>query len=63
MNNNITEEQQAALTELRQAMDVIKKCPSGKAGESAENKYAEVYKKCYRMGLFQYPLKICRATR
>jgi hypothetical protein len=63
VNTNLTEEQQAALTELRQAMDVIKKCPSGKAGESAENKYAEVYKKCYRMGLFQYPLKICRATR
>lgn len=63
MNKNLTEEQQDALTELRQAMDVIKKCPSGKAGESAESKYAEVYKKCYRLGLFQYPLTICKSTR
>jgi len=60
---NLTEEQEDALRELRQAMDAIKRCPSGKAGESAENKYAEVYKKCYRMGLFQYPLQVCRATR
>ncbi len=58
-----TEEQENALKDLRSAMDAIKRCPSGKAGESAENKYAEVYKKCYRLGLFQYPLTICRATR
>jgi hypothetical protein len=63
MAKNYTEEQEAALRDLRAAMDNIKKCPSGKAGESAENKYAEAYKKCYRMGLVQYPLKICRATR
>lgn len=63
MNKNLTEEQQDALVELRQAMDAIKKCPSGKAGESAEAKYAEVYKKCYRMGLFQYPLTVCKSTR
>lgn len=61
--NNLTEEQEDALRDLRQAMDNIKKCPSGKAGETAESKYAEAYKKCYRMGLFQYPLQICRATR
>jgi hypothetical protein len=59
----LSEEQENALRDLKVAMDAIKRCPSGKAGESAENKYAEVYKKCYRMGLFQYPLTICRATR
>lgn len=58
-----TEEQENALRDLRAAMDAIKRCPSGKAGESAENKYAEAYRKCYRMGLFQYPLTICRSTR
>jgi len=61
--NNLTEEQEEALRDLRQAMDNLKKCPSGKTGETAESKYAEAYKKCYRMGLFQYPLQICRATR
>jgi len=55
MNNNLTEEQEAALRDLRSAMDAIKKCPGGKAGESAENRYAEVYKKSYRMGQVQYP--------
>jgi hypothetical protein len=63
MDKNLTEEQESALRDLRSAMDAIKKCPSGKAGESAENKYAEIYKKCYRMGLVQYPLQVCRATR
>jgi hypothetical protein len=57
-----TEEQENALRDLRSAMDAIKRCPSGKAGESAEAKYAEVYKKCYRLGLFQYPLRVCKTT-
>jgi hypothetical protein len=57
-----TEEQEIALRDLRSAMDAIKRCPSGKAGESAEAKYAEVYKKCYRLGLFQYPLSVCKTT-
>ena len=59
----LSEEQESALRDLRTAMDAIKKCPSGKAGESAEARYAEVYKKCYRMGLVQYPLRVCKSTR
>ena len=58
----LTEEQENALRDLKSAMDAIKRCPSGKAGETAESKYAEVYKKCYRLGLFQYPLRICKTT-
>lgn len=58
----LTEEQENALRDLKSAMDAIKRCPSGKTGETAEAKYGEVYKKCYRLGLFQYPLRICKTT-
>lgn len=58
----LTDEQENALRDLKSAMDAIKRCPSGKTGETAEAKYGEIYKKCYRLGLFQYPLRICKTT-
>jgi hypothetical protein len=58
----LTDEQETALRELKIAMDAIKRCPSGKTGESAEARYGEVYKKCYRLGLFQYKLSTCKTT-
>lgn len=59
----LTDEQQTALRDLNTAMDAIKRCPSGKTGESAESRYAEAYKKCYRLGIFSYPLRVCKSTR
>lgn len=50
-----TEEDEKALQELRAASDNLKKCISGKPGESAEKRYLEAYTKCYRLGLKQYP--------
>lgn len=57
-----TEEDEKALRELASAIDAIRKT-AGKAGEGAEARYAEAYKKCYRLGLKQYPVKIGLATR
>lgn len=57
-----TEEDERALRDLASAMDAIRKT-AGKAGEGAEARYAEAYKKCYRLGLKQYPVKTGLATR
>jgi hypothetical protein len=57
-----TEEDERALRELASAIDSVRKT-AGKAGEGAEARYAEAYKKCYRLGLKQYPLKTGLATR
>ena len=58
-----TEEDERALRDLASAMEAIRKGAGGKAGESAEARYAEVYNKCYRMGLKQYKLQVCKTTR
>ena len=58
-----TEEDERALRDLDAAMNDIKKSVGGKAGESAEARYAELYNKCYRMGLKQYKLQVCKTTR
>lgn len=58
-----TEEDQRALRDLDAAMNAIKKSIGGKAGESAEARYAEAYNKCYRLGLKQYKLQYCKTTR
>lgn len=57
-----TDEDEKALRELASAMDSIRKT-AGKAGEGAEARYAEAYKRCYRLGLKQYPLKTGMTTR
>lgn len=57
-----TEEDEKALRDLQNAIEGIRKS-AGKAGESAEARYAEAYKKCFRLGLKQYPLKTGLATR
>lgn len=59
----MTDEQEKALRELDSAMNNIRKGAGGKAGESLEAKYAEAYQKCYRLGLKQYPLQVCKTTR
>lgn len=58
-----TEEDEKALRDLDKAMDAIKKSVGGKQGETLEAKYAEAYNKCYRMGLKQYKLQVCKTTR
>lgn len=58
-----TEEDERAIRDLASAMDAIRRTAGGKSGESAENKYAEAYNKCYRLGLKQYPLQVCKTTR
>jgi hypothetical protein len=60
---NYTEEDERAIRNLATAMDNLRKSVGGKPGESAEAKYAEAYNLCYRLGLKQYKLKICRSTR
>lgn len=61
--NQYTEEDQRALRDLDTAMNNIRKGAGGKAGEALEAKYAEAYEKCYRMGLKQYKLQVCKTTR
>ena len=61
--NEYTEEDQRALRDLDTAMNNIRKGSGGKAGEALEAKYAEAYEKCYRMGLKQYKLQVCKTTR
>lgn len=58
-----TEEDERALRDLDAAMNNIKKSVGGKQGESLEARYAEIYNKCYRMGLKQYKLQFCKTTR
>lgn len=58
-----TEDDERALRELAAAGDSLRKAGGGKAGESAEKKYAEAYTKCYRLGLKQYPPTVCKTTR
>jgi hypothetical protein len=58
-----TEEQEKALRDFNSASDSLRKAAGGKAGESAESKYGEAYKKCYQLGLKQYKMQICKSTR
>jgi hypothetical protein len=58
-----TEEDERAIRELAIAMDSVRKSIGGKPGESAEARYAEAYNKCYRLGLKQYKLQVCKTTR
>jgi hypothetical protein len=62
-SDKYTEEDERALRDLQAAADGVRKVGGGKTGESAENKYAEAYRKCYRLGLKQYPPTICKSTR
>lgn len=60
---DLTDEQERALRELEAASNNLKRAAGGKVGESAEKAYGEAYKKCYRLGLKQYPPTVCRSTR
>ena len=53
-----TDEDRQAIRDLEVAMGAIRKAVGGKAGEGFEKKYADVYKKCYRLGLKDYKLKV-----
>jgi len=61
--SELTEEQDRALRNLAAASDAVRKGMGGKAGESAEVKYGEAYKRCYQLGLKQYAPTICKSTR
>lgn len=58
-----TEEDERALRDLDNAINNIRKGAGGKAGEALEARYAEAYEKCYRLGLKQYKLQVCKTTR
>jgi hypothetical protein len=58
-----TEEDEQALKGLESAAVNMRKGMGGKAGEAAENKYLEAYKRCYQLGLKDYPPVIGAATR
>ena len=58
-----TEEQERALRNLNSASESLRKAAGGKAGESAESRYGEAYKKCYQLGLKQYKPQVCKSTR
>lgn len=61
--DNLTDEQQRALRDFESASNNLRKASGGKVGESAEKAYGEAYKRCYRLGLKQYPPTVCRSTR
>jgi hypothetical protein len=58
-----TVEQEKALREFNAASENLRKANGGKAGESAESRYGETYKKCHQLGLKQYKMQICKSTR
>lgn len=57
-----TDEDEKALRDLNSAIEAVRRT-TGKAGEAAEKKYAEAYRRCYQLGLKQYPLVTGRSTR
>jgi hypothetical protein len=61
--SNLTDEQEKALRDLDAASTNLKRAAGGKVGEQAEKKYGEAYKRCYQLGLKQYPPTICKTTR
>lgn len=58
-----TDEQEKALRDLNSASDALRRTAGGKAGDAAEKKYGEAYKRCHQLGLKQYPMIICKTTR
>jgi hypothetical protein len=58
----LTDEQERALRDLEKVTNDIKRGVGGKQGEALEKKYAEAYTECYRLGLKQYKLQLCRTT-
>lgn len=60
---NYTEEQERALRDLEAASNNLKRAAGGKAGEGAEALYGQAYQRCYRLGLKQFPMTICKTTR
>ena len=58
-----TEEDENALRNLESAAAIMRKGMGGKAGEASESKYLEAYKRCYQLGLKDYPPVIGATTR
>lgn len=58
-----TEEDEKALRNLETASNNLKRAQGGKAGESAEKAYGLAYKRCYQLGLKQYPPVTGATTR
>lgn len=61
--SELTREEESALRDLDIASANLKKAVGGKAGETLEKKYGEAYKKCYKLGLKQWPPSVCKTTR
>lgn len=58
-----TDEDHRALRDLDTASNNLKRGVGGKAGESAEKAYGQAYRRCYQLGLKQYPSVIGATTR
>jgi hypothetical protein len=58
-----TEEDEQAIRNLESAATAMRKGMGGKPGEAAENKYLEAYRRCYQLGLKDYPPVIGATTR
>lgn len=60
---SLTEDQERALRDLETASNNLKRATGGKAGESAEKAYGQAYRRCYQLGLKQYPPVVGASTR
>lgn len=60
---SLTEDQERALRDLENASNNLKRAAGGKAGESAEKAYGQAYRRCYQLGLKQYPPVVGASTR
>jgi hypothetical protein len=58
-----TEEDEKALRDLDAASNNLKRVAGGKVGDSAEKAYGQAYKRCYQLGLKQYPPVVGATTR
>jgi uncharacterized protein YukE len=58
-----TEEDEQALRNLESAATAMRRGLGGKAGESAEKNYLQAYKRCFQLGLKDYPPVVGATTR
>lgn len=59
----LTDEQEKALRDLASASEALRRAAGGKVGEGAEATYGQAYQRCYRLGLKQFPMRVCKTTR
>jgi hypothetical protein len=61
--SELTPDQEKALRDFETASNNLKRAAGGKVGETAEKLYGQAYKRCYQLGLKQYPPTVCKTTR